>query len=233
MKKIFQYFVLVTATLWFGGVATYGVTEHAEGPAAVAVEQHAAVAQAAVEQAGDVHEAAAEGHGEAAQPSLLTPELGSAVWTFVLFILLLVILGKFVWPSILKGLQEREGKIRSDLERAEHAAAEASSTLQQYKQQLAEAQKEAQRVIEQSRLDAQKVATQVKDQAQVDIKQMRDRATADIRSAKEQSIAEIYEQTAAIATGIAGKILTREISPAEHSELVRQSLKQMAEAAGN
>ncbi len=175
-------------------------------------------------------EAAGGGHAEGGgiASRLLGPELGTAVWTIVLFALLLAVLGKFVWPHILKGLKDREDRIRYDLEQAEQQREEAGQTLQQYKSQLAEARKEAQQLIEQSRSDAQKVAEDLKAQAQNDIQQMRDRAQREINAAREEAVAEVYERTAEIATHIAGRILRREISADDQKDLVEASLNELA-----
>ncbi|HEX7009627.1 MAG TPA: F0F1 ATP synthase subunit B [Phycisphaeraceae bacterium] len=178
--------------------------------------------------AGEVHdEAAAEHH----QPPLLSLDPGVAVWNLLIFLIVLGILGKFVWPVILKGLQDRENKIRSDLEQAQHAAAQAQATLEQYKEQLAQARKEAQQIVEQSRADAQKVAADLRDQAQREIAQAHQRAQAQIRNAKEQAIAELYAQAATLATQVAGRILQRELRPQDQQALVEQSISELARSA--
>ncbi|MCC6679997.1 MAG: F0F1 ATP synthase subunit B [Phycisphaeraceae bacterium] len=200
-------------------------------------------APAGLSAAAETHEApapdqetsvtATDPHGEASvheqeqMPFLLSVDLGSAVWNMVVFLLLLLFLAKFVWPSILGGLRQREEKIRGDLDAAAKASAEAKATLDQYHQQLTAARQEAQQIIEQSRTDAQKVADQLKKDAHAEITHMRKRAEADIRAAGEQAIATIYEQAAGLSTSIAGRILQREIDPAAHQALVDQSLQQL------
>ncbi len=72
----------------------------------------------AVSAASEAAGAEGAGHGG---PSLMEPDPGGAIWTIVLFVLLVAVLGKFAWPPILRGLQEREQKIRGDLENAEKA----------------------------------------------------------------------------------------------------------------
>lgn len=194
MRKAWFYSGLFTLFMWLGGILQ---ATHAAPPPG---------------------EAGAGGGG------LLDVQWGPLLWQLILFGVLLAVLGFFVWPQILKGLQQREAKMRSDLEGAERANREAAATLQQYKQQLADAQREAQKMIDQSRTDAQRVAAQIKEQAQADIQQMRQRAQNEIRTAKEQALAEIYEQTATLATRVAGQILQREIRPEDHQTLVRESL---------
>ncbi len=161
---------------------------------------------------------------------LLNWEPGEYILTMALFLLLLAVLVRWVWPVILKGLQDREQKIRADLAEAEKARDDAEQTLVQYRQQLAEARREAQKLIDDSRIEAERAAARIKEQAQAEISQMRQRATAEIRSAREQALAEIYEQTAALATHVAGQILQREIRPEDQRELVERSLSAFAEA---
>jgi F-type H+-transporting ATPase subunit b len=211
MRKISLYALLVTLCLWLGGIV----------PLVHSAQQVSEEYTEAAMTAGDVADAHAAGHET---PFILNVDLGSAVWNLVVFLLLLVVLAKFVWPPILQGLQQREQKIRGDLEGAERANREAQATLERYKTQLAEAQREAQRIIEQSKSDAQRVAAQLKAQAEAELKQMRDRAEADISAAKEQAIAEVYEQTAVLATQVAAQILQREVRAEDHQRLVQQSL---------
>lgn len=230
MGKVTFYATLFTLFMWLGGIMP--VAQSAPQSAQTAVEQ---AHQEVMAQAGDTHEAVAgahDAHAEAGheQPFILDVDLMSAIVNLIVFLLLLAILAKFVWPPILKGLQDREGKIRSDLESAERANREAAATLSQYKAQLAEAQREAQRVIEQSKQDAQRVAAQLKEQAQNEITASRQRAENEIRTAKEQALAEIYEQTANLATQVAGQILQREIRPEDQQALVQQSLGRLGAA---
>jgi len=160
------------------------------------------------------------------EPGLLSPDPGAAIWTIILFVVLLVVLGKFAWPSILKGLQDREEKIRADLENAENAARDATRTLEQYHVKLAAAQSESQKVIDQARADAQRIGAQLKDQTHNEIDKMRQRAKQEIGIAKEQAIGEIYAHTAAMVTQVAGRILQREIRPEDQQQLIDESLEQ-------
>lgn len=176
---------------------------------------------------GEAHGEGGDGHGEAESPPLLNVSPGQYFWTLLLFLALLAVLGKWVWPPILKALQDRESKIREDLKQAEQANQQAQQTLDQYKQQLAEAQKESQRIIDQSRQEAQTLAKQWKEQTQQELDQMRQRAEQEIRTAKEQAIGDLYEQSARVATDVAGRILQREISDADQKELIEQSLREL------
>ena len=55
---------------------------------------------------------------------LLTPDLGLLFWTLLSFLVVLFILGKYAWPSIVKGLKDREKSITDSLATAEKVRAE-------------------------------------------------------------------------------------------------------------
>lgn len=169
---------------------------------------------------------------QAEMPMLIQWAPGEFIWTIILFLILLAVLVKWVWPPILKGLKDREDKIRNDLEEAEKARKEAAESLEQYKAQLAESRREAHQIIEQSRSEAQKLAQEIKSQAQTDIDQMRTRAQRDIRAAREEAIADLYARTAEVATHIAARILEREISADDQKALIDRALNELSSAEG-
>lgn len=166
------------------------------------------------------------GHGEE-ESSLLAFDLGSYIWKLIIFGVFFLLLAKFVWPPILKGLQDRENKQRADLQNAEHAAKEATATLEQYKQQLADARKEAQGMIDRARADADRAGQTRKAEIEREINQLRERTTKEIAAAKETALADIYEQAAVLSTQIAGNILKRELNPQDQQGLVTESLQQI------
>jgi len=178
---------------------------------------------------GDPHAADAEHES----PGLLSVDYGSAVWTIVLFALLVAVLGKFAWPPILRGLQDREQKIRGDLENAEKATRDATQTLKDYHAKLAATNEESRKLIAEAKGEADRVATQLKDKAQTDIDMMKQRAKQEITTAKEQAINDIYAQTAELATQVAGRILQREIRPEDQQQLIQDSLQQFRSTQDN
>jgi F-type H+-transporting ATPase subunit b len=224
MGKIGFYALLVTLCLWFGGIVPL---VHAQDGLAEQVDIELPEAM----QPRHGADPAAPAYDDPGMPFLLDVNIGSAVWNLIVFLLLFGILAKFVWPPILRGLQQRDAKIRGDLDQAERANREAQATLAQYKTQLAEAQREAQKIIDESKTAAQRVSQQIKQQAETELAQMRTRAQADIAAAREQAIAEVYEQTAALATQVAAQVLKREVRPEDHEQLIQQSLKGL-ETAG-
>jgi len=178
--------------------------------------------------AEEVHGAAEEGAS-----NVFAGTVAQSIAAAIVFLILVALLYKTAWGPILKGLQDRENRIKEDLEGAERAAKEATAKLEQYNRQLAEANVAAAKVIDESKADAQRLAGQIKDQAQQEITALKTRAEGDIQAAREQALADIYAQTAMLATAVAGRILQREIRAEDQAELVEQALDEFARTSRN
>ncbi len=183
-----------------------------------------------VEHYGEEH---GEGYDSHDDPSVLSLNVQEALWNLAIFLLLLGLLGKFVWPVIRDGLKAREHKLRSDLAAAEKQRADADRMIADHEARLAEARKEAQAIVAESRTAAQKAGAAERQKAEAELASLKQSATRDIASAKEQALSEIYAQAAEMSTAIAGKILHREITPADQQQLIDQSLEQFKAKSAN
>ena len=171
---------------------------------------------------------APKGEGPEASPmSLITLEM---IWAVVLFSIFAGILGFVVWPKILGAIQAREQKLEGDLTGAETARKEAEAALAEYKTKIAEAQKEAQKVIEEAKKSAEQVANKAIADSQAKIAADNERALAEIEAAKQAALSEVYAQTAELSTQIAGRILKREINAADQQQLVSESLAELTKS---
>ncbi|MEM1356028.1 MAG: F0F1 ATP synthase subunit B [Planctomycetota bacterium] len=172
-----------------------------------------------------------DGHDEKKDtPGPLNLKYGEAIWNLLVFLIVLALLAKFVFPVIRDGLKAREQKLEGDLTAAEQAKAEAQASVAEYKQKIAEAQKQAQAVVEEAKKTAEQVAMKLKTDAEAEIAKIKERAEADIASAKEAALGEVYTQTAELATLVAGKILQREINAQDQQQLVQDSLAELTKS---
>ncbi|MEM0913986.1 MAG: F0F1 ATP synthase subunit B [Planctomycetota bacterium] len=148
------------------------------------------------------------------------------VWNTLMFLALLGILVYYVWPAVLKGLRDREERIRSDIEAAKTARKDAESMKADFEKQLAEARAESAKTVAEARAAADQLAVELKANAEAEITGMKQRAQAEINSAKEAALADLYTQTAALATDVAGKILGRSLNADDQRDLVEQTIQQ-------
>jgi F-type H+-transporting ATPase subunit b len=173
--------------------------------------------------------AMAQEHGEAVGGPF-EGNLGVALWTLVIFAIVIFVLGKFAWGPILGGLQAREKFIRESLETAKRDREAAEARLKEYTDKLVHARNEATAIVDESRRDAETVKRRIEEEAQAEANRMIERAKREIGIAKETAVKELYILTATLTTQVAGKILRREIQPTDHERLIQESIRELAEA---
>ncbi len=151
---------------------------------------------------------------------LLDADFGLAIWLFIAFVLLLILLGKFAWGPMLSALNERESTIEESISRAERANAEAQALLAQNDTARREAEGQAQGILRDAREEAARQRETAKTELREELAVERERATADIQREKQQALSELRSEVAALAVGAAEKILQKEIDADEQRSLV-------------
>ncbi len=195
----------------------------------------AAPAMAPDPHAGHDH-APGEGHDHAAHEEVgaipdVKQGIATGVTALVVFALVAAFLQIAVWPKITKGLDDRENKIKNEIEAAELSQQQAKSALEQYRKNLDEARAEAQRMLDQAKAQQQVIAAELKAKSEIELNALREKARKDIESAKASALSEIYAESASLATAIAGKILQREVAAQDQHRLVEQSLSELKSMA--
>jgi F-type H+-transporting ATPase subunit b len=147
-----------------------------------------------------------------------------AIWTFVVFVLLLVVLGKYAWGPVMAGLDKREANLRKTHEDADAARAEAQKALDEVKARLAKANDEIRAMLDEARRDAQAVKDQMKADAATEIQAERDRIRREIDMARDQALQQIYQQAVQLAALMSTKAVKRELTPSDHQRLLDEAL---------
>jgi F-type H+-transporting ATPase subunit b len=164
-------------------------------------------------------------HGGGEGPSSpFAGDLGNALWTLVIFGLVVLVLGKFAWGPILNALQARETFIREALETAKRDRDEAELRRKEYEDRLAQARAEATALVDEGRRDALVTKQRIEEEAQREADKRLERAKREIQIATETATKELYQLSTRLATEMAGKVIGRELSPQDHERLIAESL---------
>lgn len=166
-------------------------------------------------------EGAAEGgEGLASTLGSVYPNL-AAVWpTWLAFAILFVLLWKFAFPAILGMLDKRAEAIKESLEKAEQTKVEAERLLEEYKEQLAEARGEANKVIEQGRKVADTMKDEIIAKANEEAAGIVAKAREAMETDKKAALAELQASVADLSVAVAGKIISEKLTPADHAALI-------------
>lgn len=169
------------------------------------------------------------GHGPE-DAGIFGKALDLAIWTVVVFLVLLFVLSKFAWKPILEGLQKREENIHSAVKEAQDAKEEAQRLRQQLQTEMNQAAEKVRDMIDTARKDAQKSADEVIAKAKAEVQTERDRLHREIGIARDQALHELWSQTAQLATLISTKAIRRQMNQDDHSRLVDDAIAELREA---
>lgn len=175
--------------------------------------------------------AGGEKHG-AEGVSPFAGDVGSAVWTLVIFVLVVLVLGKFAWGPILKALQKREDFIRDSLEKAQENRQAAETRLKEYTERLEASRAEASGIVDEARRNAEVVRRKIEEDGKAEAAATLERAKREIAVATETAIKELYTHSAKLATEVASRIIRKELDPKEHERLIAESLDELQATGG-
>ncbi|HET6723290.1 MAG TPA: F0F1 ATP synthase subunit B, partial [Chitinophagaceae bacterium] len=88
---------------------------------------------------------------------LLTPSFGLIIWTLLAFLIVFFILKKYAWPAITKGLKDRETSIADALSTAERIKAEMAEMKSEHEALLAQAREERAQILKEARETKEKI----------------------------------------------------------------------------
>ncbi len=161
--------------------------------------------------------------------NLFGGNLGNVFWTLLIFIGVLIVLGKFAWGPILNGLHRREKFIHDALAGARRDRDEAEARLKELTNQLNQARTEASGIVEEGRRDAEAVKRRIEDEARRNAEAIIERARREIGIARDTALRDLHEESARLAMEMAGLVLKRQLTPEDHRRLVAEALTSLKE----
>ncbi|MBL9125417.1 MAG: F0F1 ATP synthase subunit B [Planctomycetaceae bacterium] len=172
-------------------------------------------------------DAAHGGHGDGHHETNLSPltiEPDLAIYTFVVFLVLFVVLAKFAWGPIAEGLDKREKGIADNIAAAQRSNEEAKALLAQYETKLAAAREEVRGILDEARRDAEFTQQQILANPPAAAAATRERAVREIDAASAVAMKELAEHGSQLAVQLAGKIVGSELNSAGHARLIQDAL---------
>lgn len=157
---------------------------------------------------------------------LITPAFGLIFWQTLIFLCVLLVLGKFAWKPILGALKMREQSIEEALLSAEKAKEELANLHASNEKLIAEAKQDRDKMLK----DAAKMAADIRDQAREESRKIGDKmiddAKATIEAEKNDAINQIRDQVAEFSLQITEKLLKKNLEDDKsQQELIKGYMK--------
>ncbi|WP_423195358.1 MULTISPECIES: F0F1 ATP synthase subunit B [unclassified Cupriavidus] len=140
----------------------------------------------------------------------------------VVFFILWWVVAKFIWPPLVKALDERAKKIADGLAAAEKGKAELELANKRVDQALAEARTEGAQRVADAEKRAQLTADEIKQNAQAEAARIIAQAKAEAEQQVTRAREALRDQVAVLAVKGAEQILKREVNAQVHADLLNQ-----------
>ncbi|HUL05696.1 MAG TPA: hypothetical protein VLV76_05140 [Candidatus Acidoferrum sp.] len=159
-----------------------------------------------------------EGTGkcEGGMPQLCFPDFPpQIIWLVITFVLLLILMSRVALPRVAGGIEQRDARIKADIDRAERVKTEADAALAAYQKAMADARAKAQSELRQTQAE---IAAETAKRESAFAQQLAQRTKAaedSIAQAKSKAVAELRGVGAAVTGNVVGKVAGLNLPPAQ------------------
>ena len=148
-------------------------------------------------------------------------------WSLLSFGLLFFLLKKYAFPPILEALDEREKKIRSDIEGAEKLKQDAIAIKEELEKELKAAHDKANTIVQMATAEAKKIREKTLEETQAKVKQMQTEMEREIETSRNKLLGEIRSYTAALTIASTEKFLKNAMKEADKKKLAEESIEEV------
>ena len=134
---------------------------------------------------------------------------------------------KFIWPPLMKAIEDRQQKIAEGLAAADNAQKNLAQAEEKVNEELKLARTKANEIIDQAHQRANQIVDQAKNDAVAEASRQKALADADIAAAANRAKEDLRKQVSALAVSGAEKLLKREIDANAHKALIDELAAQL------
>lgn len=145
----------------------------------------------------------------------------------VSFLILYWLLSRYAFKPLFGIMQQRRDRVLGELQSAEKNRADAEKFLNDQKDALIAARKDAFDIIEQAKSTSVRQADDIISKAREEATRLKDEAVRDIENEKNKAIAALRSQVSAMSVMIASKIIEKQVDEKSQQELIEFYLKEV------
>lgn len=155
----------------------------------------------------------------------------SLVFAMVAFGILYFLLNKYAFGPLFSIMEKRRQMIQEQMNSAEKNRAEADQFVEEQKQALQQARKEAYDIIEQAKITSAKQADDIIQAARGESSRIKEEALQEIESEKNKAVSALKAQVSGLSVLIASKIIEKQVDEQSQKELVDQYLQNVGKSS--
>ncbi|MBX7245476.1 MAG: F0F1 ATP synthase subunit B [Candidatus Sumerlaeaceae bacterium] len=148
--------------------------------------------------------------------------------TLVAFGLFFWIAKKLFWTSILKAIEDRQFRIKSEFDRIDSLQQEVSTMKADYSKRLADIEKEAQQRKQDEIVQGRKMAEEIVAQARQDAQAELERVKQNLAIETDKMRASLREEVVQLTLGATEKLIREKMDDGKQRQLVSQFVEELA-----
>ena len=149
------------------------------------------------------------------------------VFALIAFGILYWLLSKYAFNKLFDVMEKRRELVKQQLEEAATSRSQAQQFVDEQKQALTTARKEACDIVQMAKQNASRQTDEIIEQAKKESLRLKSDAARDIESEKNKAIESLRNEVSSMSVAIASKIMEKQLDEKDQSQLVDQYLKEV------
>lgn len=149
---------------------------------------------------------------------------GTFIVELVVVAVILYLVTKYILPPLNKAIESRQEKIRSSLELADQARAEAAAAGDERAKVLAQARDQAREIVASAQATADQVKAEAGGRGQQEYERIVASANVEVDTARQRAIDEASARIGELVFELVATIVGREVDQSAHEELIREAV---------
>ena len=151
----------------------------------------------------------------------------------IIFIVLVVIMGKKIIPPITAALAERQERIRASLDAADQARADAAAADDERRAVLEDARQKAREVVAEANRTAEAGRGDFQTRGQTEYERIVGSAEAEVALARQRAVEEAASRLGELTMDVVERVIGRKVNATAHDDLISEAVSVLrADATG-
>src|ERR1700687_1506731 len=158
---------------------------------------------------------------------------GTVIVELITFLVMLAILGRYVYREIVKWAEARQRAIAEQLKEAEEARAAAEERLKEAEAKLNDARKTAQAVLDAAKESGEQLRLELRQKAEEESKRTIEAARKEIEAERDQAVRAVRSEVAALVVAATEEVTREALDDAKHRQLIDRAIAEVASGNGS
>ncbi|HEV2591288.1 MAG TPA: F0F1 ATP synthase subunit B [Gaiellaceae bacterium] len=152
---------------------------------------------------------------------------GLMIWTIICFLISFFVLKKVAFGRVQEMIDQRRERIRSAIDEADNARAEARNLLEEHKKLIGQAKSEAEEILSEARKVADSVGARMREETETERQRRLEETRRQIEQATQQALGQIRDEVGKLSIAAAEKITKKSLTGDDQQRLIDEALAEI------